>query len=170
MVQLVPLQTNLHFAATSAQKRSNSEVCNLAHIVHVMGEPYSEGTVWNTADPIVRIVQVLAVFVVLSVAATPPYGGCTKEKAYIAAMKSDLRNLMSAQEQQFADNGRYAASLSELAFRASSGVTMSIGQATRAGWSATAVHGGTVVWCAIFVGDARLFAGIAEESAPACWS
>ena len=164
-----PLAKNLGFHVHRRRKRSNSEVCDLAHIVHVRGEPYSEGTVSNSVDPIMRVVQVLAVFIVLPMAVTV-HGGCTKEKAYIAAMKSDLRNLMSAQEQQFADNGRYAASLSELAFRASSGVTMSIGQATRAGWSATAVHGGTVVWCAIFVGDARLFAGIAEESAPACWS
>ena len=122
----------------------------------------------NSVDPIVRVVQVLAVFIVLPMAVTVN-GGCTKEKAYIAAMKSDLRNLISAQEQRFADYGTYAASFSDLEFRASSGVTMSIGEETRAGWSATAVHGGTVVWCAVFVGDARLFTGVAEEGVAACW-
>ena len=124
----------------------------------------------NSVDPIVRIVQVLAVFVVLPVVATLPNGGCTKERAYIAAMKSDLRNLMSAQEQRFADSGTYAPSFSDSEFRASSGVTISLGEATRAGWSASAVHVGTEVWCAVFVGDARLFASVAEEGAPACWS
>ncbi len=123
----------------------------------------------KSVDPIVRVVQVLAVFIVLPMAVTVN-GGCTKEKAYIAAMKSDLRNLMSAQELHFADYGAYASSFTDLEFRTSSGVTMSIGEGTRDGWSATTVHGGTVVWCAVYVGDARLLTGVAEQGAPACWS
>ena len=138
--------------------------------MHVRGEPDDEGTVSNSVDPIVRVVQVLAVCVVLPMVAIPYGGGCTKEKAYIAAMKSDLRNLTSAQEQRFADSGTYAPSFSDSEFRASSGVTISLGEVTRAGWSASAVHRGTEVWCAVFVGDARLFASVAEDGAPACWS
>ena len=117
----------------------------------------------------VRPVQVLAVFIVFA-SVVPPYnGGCSKEKAYVAAMKSDLRNLTSAQEQQLAEHGVYAASQSALEFYVSAGVAISIGEATRVGWSATAVHAGTGKWCAVFVGDARLFAGVANAGAPSCW-
>lgn len=74
----------------------------------------------------VRAVQVLAVFIVFA-SLVPPYNGrCSKEKAYVAAMKSDLRNLTSAQEQQLAEHGVYAASLSALEFYVSAGVTISI--------------------------------------------
>ena len=120
-------------------------------------------------DAIVRVVQVLAVFIVLAIC-SPPMSGCTKEKAYIAAMKSDLRNLMSAQEQHRAEQGSYAASLSDVDFSTSSGVTISIGEVSRAGWNAWAIHGGTRAWCGVFVGNARLYAKVAEAGVPACWS
>jgi len=74
------------------------------------------------------------------------YHGCTKDKAYVTAMKSDLRNLVSAQEEYSAAHGRYASNavLSINAmdglFRESSGVRLRIETADSHGWSARTTH------------------------------
>ena len=72
-----------------------------------------------------------------------PACACSKSKAYVTAMKSDLRNLVSAQEAYFSDHARYA-SYSELGadslFRSSTGVTVSIEFADARGWRARATH------------------------------
>ena len=71
-----------------------------------------------------------------------PVCACSKSKAYVTAMKSDLRNLVSAQEEYFAAHGRYAddAALSDSLFRSSTGVTVSIEFADAHGWRARATH------------------------------
>ena len=55
--------------------------------------------------------------------------GCgPKWKAYVAAMKSDLRNLASAEEAYYADHETYVASESDLDYTASLGVSIHINQ------------------------------------------
>lgn len=87
--------------------------------------------------------------------AMSPYGGCTKEKAYIAAMKSDLRNLVVAQETFYAKHRRYAPTLRALSeYEASAGVTVRVLVPVGAdGWYAWAVHNGTPATCTLYVGD-----------------
>lgn len=78
---------------------------------------------------------------------------CSKSKAYVAAMKSDLRNMSSAQEEYFAAHGRYASDsvlqaggMKDL-FRASTGVTLSIDYADAQRWHARATHVASRVVC-----------------------
>src|SRR3979490_1775340 len=54
--------------------------------------------------------------------ATPKFAN-TKEKAYLATEKSDLRNLITAQESYFADNTAYTTALPATMYATSTGVT-----------------------------------------------
>lgn len=70
----------------------------------------------------------------------PGFQGSMLEKAYSAAMKSDLHNLVTAQEGYFADNYTYSDDPAALGFQASRGVTVTITDAGRTGWPAKASH------------------------------
>ncbi len=96
--------------------------------------------------------------------------GCSpKWKAYVAAMKSDLRYLASAEEAYYADHETYVASESDLDYTSSLGVSIHINQATADGWWGSAIHSGTTTQCAIFVGDVEPPASDAQLGAPYCW-
>ncbi len=76
-----------------------------------------------------------------------------KEKAYIATMKSDLRNLTTAQIAYFDDHLKYAPAAAVLDFNRSPGVII-IWLGGRRGYTARAVHTQVASqWCAIFFGD-----------------
>lgn len=76
-----------------------------------------------------------------------------KEKAYIAAMKSDLRNLTLAQIEYFDDNYKYAPATALLNFDNSPGVKILWLGGPR-GYTARAMHQNvSSQWCAIFLGD-----------------
>jgi hypothetical protein len=78
------------------------------------------------------------------------------DRAYVAMMKSDLRNLVTAQEAYFSDHATYAASLSQLSnlFRPSTGVVVSLTAGTSKGWSGTATHPSLPgASCSVFVGS-----------------
>src|SRR5207248_716230 len=76
---------------------------------------------------------------ILAAIAIPKFAN-TKGKAYLTAMKSDLRNLVTAEEAFFSDSSKYTNTVSKLKFNVSTGVgTPTI--ATGAGyWSATNTH------------------------------
>lgn len=81
-------------------------------------------------------------------------------------MKSDLRNLITAQEAYFSDNNRvFAPSVDAMGtnYRATNGVTVSIFSVTATGWSATATDQITAVSCRISVGG-----GSKTEGVPIC--
>ena len=72
------------------------------------------------------------------------------EEAYITAMKSDLRNLITAQEVFFESYGRYATSrqmLVDSMYRTSTGVAVMINSASLSGFEATATYTGVSVTC-----------------------
>lgn len=78
----------------------------------------------------------------------------SREKAFLAAMKSDLRNLASAEEEYFYDYQSYTATVASLvAFRPSTGVSVVVGQAHQGGWSATVSHTNVTRQCFLFVGN-----------------
>ena len=93
----------------------------------------------------------------------------SREKAIVAAMKSDLRNLASAQEGYFYDYLTYTQTLANLiAFRASTGVSITVGQATMGGWSATATHANITRQCFLFVGNVSPVGAATTEGQVAC--
>jgi Tfp pilus assembly protein PilE len=107
---------------------------------------------------------------ILAAIAIPKFSQ-TREKAYVSAMKSDLKNLASQQEIFYADNYTYTTDVSVatgLGFASSEGVTVAIGVANGTGWSATATHTGTGETCAVFYGDAAAVAPATIAGAIAC--
>jgi prepilin-type N-terminal cleavage/methylation domain-containing protein len=101
---------------------------------------------------LIELLIVVLIIGILAAIAIPKFGA-TKNKAYVAALKSDLRNLVTAEELYFADNVTYTTSLSTTVFQPTSGVTVTIGAATVGGWNATATHTALATTvCAIFSG------------------
>ena len=102
------------------------------------------------------LIELLIVLVIMGIlmAALIPKWANSRERAFVSAMKSDLRNLATAEEAYFYENATYAADLSDLnAYRASSGNAVAVNQATTGGWSATASRPGMAKQCYLFVGN-----------------
>ena len=129
---------------------------------------------------LIELLIVVVIIGILAAIAIPKFAA-TKEKAYLASMKSDLRNLATAEEGFFADNTAYLAGAASNVggapaplndgtndiFTPSTGVTVTITNGT-AGWSAVATHAQTTKSCAIFVGAANLQAPAITEGEPRC--
>ena len=62
---------------------------------------------------LIELLIVVVIIGILAAIAIPKFAN-TKGKAYVTAMKSDLRNLVSAQESFFSDSARYTTSLTSL--------------------------------------------------------
>src|SRR5947199_964701 len=90
----------------------------------------------------------------------------TKEKAYLASMKSDLRNLVTAEEAYFADSVKYTTNLGT-AFSTTSGVVGPTIATSADGWTAWVKHTTTTKTCAIYVGSTSL-APASKEGEPKC--
>ncbi len=102
---------------------------------------------------LIELLIVVVIIGILAAIAIPKFQN-TKGKANAAALKSDLRNLATAQEAYFYDNTMYASSISQLSFNNSPGVVISIIQATGSGWSASATHPASYpLTCALFQGN-----------------
>jgi hypothetical protein len=74
-------------------------------------------------------------------------------------LKSDLRNLVVAQESYYSDHNTYATSVAELSnlglYDTSDGVTAIVILSSNRGWNGVAVHEGVHgLRCAMYVGDA----------------
>jgi type IV pilus assembly protein PilA len=109
---------------------------------------------------LIELLIVVVIIGILAAIAIPKFAN-TKEKAYLASMKSDLRNMATTEEAYFADNQTYVAgsasntsggTTSLNGFVPSAGVTLTAAASGGTGWSATAGHSATTKTCAIFVG------------------
>ncbi len=119
------------------------------------------------------LIEVLIVTVIIGILAAIaiPKFSATKERAYWATMKTDLRNLITAEEEYFSDNMTYTSdkSAAGLDFNESTGVTVTvtITASPMAGYSATAVHPSTAKSCAVFVNTAAVAPAL-NEGEPKC--
>lgn len=102
---------------------------------------------------LIELLIVVVIIGILAAIAIPKFAN-TKEKTYLGAMKSDLRNLATAEEAFFYDSAYYTTSLVAMNnFRASSGMNLTVNLATAQGWSATAAAPGlTPRKCYLFSG------------------
>jgi len=118
---------------------------------------------------LIELLVVVLVIGVLAAIAIPKFA-LTKQRAYVGRLRSDLRNMVEAQENYFNENGSYAGTASTLfpAFTPSSGTTITIIEATSGGWSATATGTGVLHTCAIFYGNAAPVAPAIAEGQVAC--
>jgi type IV pilus assembly protein PilA len=104
---------------------------------------------------LIELLIVVVIIGILAAIAIPKFAS-TKEKSYLATMKSDLRNLVVAQEGYLADSATYYSGVipgAALGYRPSTGTSVTIVSATANGWQATATYGGTTRTCAIFYGS-----------------
>ena len=111
------------------------------------------------------LIELLIVVVIIGILASIaiPKFSSTKEKAYVTAMKSDLRNVMTSQEAYFAEKQKYGADTTVIAFKPSPNVTITIagsGVATGAGWNGTATHTQTTKKCYLGVGADSVISGV----------
>ncbi len=115
---------------------------------------------------LIELLIVVVIIGILAAIAIPKFAN-TKEKAYIASMKSDLRNLVNAEESYFADYVTYgtAAQLGT-SYGESPGVTVAIAGVSGKGWEASSTHTGTAKTCSIYLGDRAT--GTSNEGEPYC--
>jgi len=119
------------------------------------------------------LIELLIVVVIIGILASIaiPKFASTKERAYVAKMKSDLRNLATAQESYLGDNQVYyggAVPNALFTYTPSSGTTVTITEATSGGWSATTSYTGTTKTCAFFYGSATAVAPATVEGLIVC--
>ena len=103
---------------------------------------------------LIELLIVVVIIGILAAIAIPKFAN-TKEKAYISAMKSDLRNVTTAQEAYFSEKQAYGGDTTTIGFKPSPNVKITIaggGIATGTGWNATAEHAQTSKKCYIGFG------------------
>jgi type IV pilus assembly protein PilA len=135
---------------------------------------------------LIELLIVVVIIGILAAIAIPKFAN-TKEKAVLASMKSDLRNLVTAEEGFFSDNQTYSTTLGAnqantalggacggtVAFTQSSGNVVAVGACDAGGWNATATNAtlkGAIKTCGIYVGSAAApDPSVKAEGAPACY-
>jgi type II secretory pathway pseudopilin PulG len=111
---------------------------------------------------------VIVIIGILAAIAIPKFAN-TKSKAYVTAMKSDLRNLVSAEESLFSDSARYTSNLTSLGFKSSTGVTSPAIVTFAGAWVATNGHTQLPgAECGIGVNTTNPTVGTAGEGEPSC--
>ena len=104
---------------------------------------------------LIEMLIVVVVIGILAAIAIPKYSR-VRERSFIAAVTSDLKNLASQQEIYLSNNQVYAGTITDLAdFTETEGVTITITAANGTGWSATGSHAGLAGrQCGFYFGDA----------------
>ena len=117
---------------------------------------------------LIELLIVVVIIGILASIAIPKFVN-TKEKAYVAEMKSDLRNLATAEESFLFDSLTYTTSMALLNnFQPSTGVSITINTASGGGWSATASHIVTPKKCYLFYGTAAPLGAATQEGKVGC--
>ena len=118
---------------------------------------------------LIELLIVVVIIGILAAIAIPKFAN-TKNKAYVTAMKSDLRNLVTAEEAYFSDSSAYTSDTALLKWRVSTGVAFGTITPGAGYWSATVSHtqlaGAT---CGIGVNTQSPIITIAGNGEPACY-
>lgn len=119
------------------------------------------------------LIEMLIVVVIIGVLAAigVPKFAHSRERAFLATMKSDLHNLETAQEAYLHDEGTYYNGVipaAGLSFQPSTAVTITMGLVSTNGWQAVAQHSQTAKTCAVFLGNVAALSPAVQEGVPAC--
>ena len=117
---------------------------------------------------LIELLIVVVIIGILAAIAIPKFAN-TKQKAYVASMKTDLRNLVTAEEAYFADSIAYTSNLGTN-FTTTTGNVLGTITVTGDGWTATETNtnvASPVVSCAIFIGSTSV-APASNEGEPKC--
>ena len=127
---------------------------------------------------LIELLIVVVIIGILAAIAIPKFAN-TKEKAVLASMKSDLRNIVTAQEAFFSDNKTYGTGINAtqtatlVAFVPSGVNSVVLSTVTASGWAGVASNAtlkGTITKCGIYVGSGTApNAAVKNEGAPACY-
>ncbi len=115
------------------------------------------------------LVELLIVIVIIGILATIaiPKFSTSKEQAYLAAMKSDLRNLATMQESYMYDYSTYTNNPLAASYVTTTGVIGPTVAVTSDGWTAFVAHNLSTKSCAIYFGTTAQ-APATQEGVPKC--
>lgn len=119
---------------------------------------------------LIELLIVVVIIGVLAGIAIPKFAN-TKQRAYVAAMTSDLKNLGTAQEAFYADSSFYfSGTVPTTGFGSapSAGVAITLQNVSGGGWGALATHSGTGRTCAIYFGTGGPVAPATREGLVMC--
>ena len=118
---------------------------------------------------LIELLIVVVIIGILAAIAIPKFAN-TKSKAYVTAMKSDLRNLVTAEEAFFSDSSKYTGTLTQLKFQVSTGVNAPTITTGAGYWVATNTHTQlSGMECGIGINTTNPTVGnTAAEGEPAC--
>ena len=117
------------------------------------------------------LIELLIVIVIIGLLASFAILNYTnsKQKAYEATMKADLRELATAEEAFFYDSAAYTNSFPLMSnYTPSAGTAVVVNEATKVGWSATASSTGTGRKCYLFMGSATPVGSATQEGVASC--
>ena len=114
---------------------------------------------------LIELLMVIVIIGLLASIAIPKFAS-TREKAVVASMKSDLRNLVTAEEAYFTDSMKYTTNLGAR-YRSTTGVLGPTITLTGDGWTAKLGHISTRKICAVYTGSTPL-APATKEGTPRC--
>jgi prepilin-type N-terminal cleavage/methylation domain-containing protein len=114
------------------------------------------------------LIELLIVVVVIGILATIaiPKFSSMREKSYVSAVTSDLKNFASQQELYLSNTFTYAGSVTAMPdFTQTENVVLVVNEATGTGWAATGTHSGLTTQCGLFFGSAAA-AGASPATVP----
>lgn len=120
----------------------------------------------NAGWTLIELLIVLVIIALLATIVIPHLSG-TRDKALVATMQTDLRNLLAQEEIWKLDSGSYTTSLPPVVWSPSPGVSAPTIALTGDGWTASVTHISSLKTCVIFVGSTSL-APATKEGVAAC--
>ena len=128
------------------------------------------GTRSDNGFTLIELLIVVVIIGILAAIAIPKFSN-TKGRAIVSQMKSDLRNMVTAQESYISDALTYyngPVPSATLSYDPSGNVVVTLSGVSNTGWAATATSPSTTRTCAIFIGTAAPPAPATTPGIAAC--